>query len=60
MMKAERLYEETTGSLRQWVDRLITEFDLALRTQDKLTAERARKKMLQELELVEYEMTQRP
>ena len=42
------------------MDRLITEFDLALRTQDKLTAERARKKMLQELELVEYEMTQRP
>ena len=57
MLKAERLYEETTGTLRQWVDRLITEFDVALRTQDKLTAERARKKLLQELELVEHEQS---
>lgn len=55
MMQAERMYEETIGDTRLRVSQLIDQFDAALRTQDKLEVDRARKKLLQELDELEQE-----
>lgn len=53
MMRAERLYEESTGPLRRKVDELIVAFDAALASEDPLEAERGRKKLLAALDELE-------
>ena len=53
MMRAERMYEESTGAVRRKVDGLIAAFDTALASQDPLEAERGRKALLEALDQLE-------
>lgn len=53
MMRAERMYEESTGPVRRRVDELIAAFDAALAGDDPLEAERGRKKLLAALDELE-------
>ena len=54
LLRGERLYEEATGERRAAIDRAMMEFDRALKKQDRHGIERAREKLEQFLNEVEY------
>jgi molecular chaperone HscC len=54
LLRGERLYEEATGELRRAIDRAMMEFDRALKKQDRTEIDRARKKLEQFLDEMEY------
>ena len=53
MLKGDRLYEETVGDDREYVDRLIRKFEMVLDTQDREKIKEAREEFRNALEAVE-------
>ena len=54
LLRGERLYEESTGDRRRAIDRAMLEFDRALKKQDRTEIQRAREKLAQFLDEIEY------
>lgn len=54
LLRGERLYEEATGDTRRSIDRAMMEFDRALKKQDRTEIERARGKLEEFLNDMEY------
>ena len=54
LLRGERLYEEATGENRKAIDRAMMEFDRALNKQDRTETERAREKLDQFLNKMEF------
>ena len=57
LLRGERMYEEATADARTAIDRAVTEFERALKRQDRSDIERARKKLEQFLDDMEYGTT---
>jgi molecular chaperone HscC len=53
MARAERLFEESLGDLRQHVSRLIAGFEAVLARQDLREIAKARQELLQDLDRIE-------
>ena len=56
LLRGERLYEEATGENRRAIDRAMMDFDRALKKQDRTQIERAREKLCQFLDKIEFGM----
>lgn len=56
LLRGERLYEEATGENRRAIDRAMMDFDRALKKQDRTEIERAREKLCQFLDKMEFGM----
>ncbi len=54
LLRGERMYEEATGDARTVIDRAVMEFERALKKKDRAQIERARKKLEQFLDNLEY------
>ena len=54
LLRGERLYEEATGDTRRSIDRAMMEFDRALKKQDRTEIERARGKLEEFLNDMEF------
>ncbi len=54
LLRGERMYEEATGQTRAAIDRAMMEFDRALKKQDRAEIQRAREKLNQFLDSMEY------
>ena len=57
ILRGERMYEESTADARAAIDRAMLDFDRALKRQDRSEIERARIKLEQFLDEMEYGMT---
>jgi len=56
LAKGDRLYEETTGDMREQVDRLMRRFEAALDTQDRDKIEAAREEIREQFGIIENEL----
>ena len=56
LLRGERLYEETTGELREQLEMVTQQFERILDTQDPLKIEEARKDYEEALDWIEEEM----
>jgi len=54
LLRGERLYEEATGEARMAINRAVMEFELALKKQDRTGIRRAREKLEQFLNRMEF------
>jgi molecular chaperone HscC len=54
LLRGERLYEESTGEMRQAIDRVMMEFDQILKKQDRTEIQRTRKKLDKFFDEIEY------
>ena len=54
LLRGERMYEESTADARQAIDRAVMEFERALKRQDRAEIDRARKKLADFLDEMEY------
>ena len=54
MLRAERMYEESMGDVREFIDRAVMEFERAMKKKDRVQIERARKKLEDFLDNLEY------
>ena len=57
ILRGERMYEESTADARAAIDRAMLDFDRALKRQDRSEIDRARTKLEQFLDEMEYGMT---
>ena len=57
ILRGERMYEESTADAREAIDRAMLDFDRALKRQDRTEIDRARTKLEQFLDEMEYGMT---
>ena len=57
ILRGERMYEECTADARAAIDRAMLDFDRALKRQDRTEIDRARTKLEQFLDEMEYGMT---
>ena len=57
ILRGERMYEESTADTRAAIDRAMLDFDRALKRQDRAEIERARVRLEQFLDEMEYGMT---
>lgn len=57
ILRGERMYEESTADARAAIDRAMLDFDRALKRQDRTEIDRARTKLEQFLDEMEYGMT---
>ena len=57
ILRGERMYEESTADARAAIDRAMLDFDRALKRQDRAEIERARVRLEQFLDEMEYGMT---
>ena len=57
ILRGERMYEESTAEARAAIDRAMLDFDRALKRQDRIEIDRARTKLEQFLDEMEYGMT---
>ena len=57
ILRGERMYEESTAEAREAIDRAMLDFDRALKRQDRTEIDRARTKLEQFLDEMEYGMT---
>ena len=54
LLRGERLYEEAMSETRAWLDHAITEFEQVLKKKDRLQIQRAREKLKDILDEIEY------
>ena len=57
ILRGERMYEESTADAREAIDRAMLDFDRALKRQDRTEIDRARTRLEQFLDEMEYGMT---
>ena len=57
ILRGERMYEESTAEAREAIDRAMLDFDRALKRQDRTEIDRARTRLEQFLDEMEYGMT---
>ncbi len=57
LAKGDRLYEETTGDMREQVDRLLRRFEAALDTQDREKIEAAREEIREQFSIIENDLS---
>ena len=57
ILRGERMYEESTAEAREAIDRAMLDFDRALKRQDRSEIDRARTRLEQFLDEMEYGMT---